>query len=315
MTDNYEDFVKNYDGVENALDQRNIRRWNGRDFRKPENLSEHTHLVVVCAISIYDELCVIAPKVSINTSFDRVVRMALIHDSLEVLRGDILSSTKDAIDGLRESIDNEEARFMSNILGNNNCDVLTMQIVKLADLMACYKYVERELSWPTNAYVREAYVGTKNKFYYYQKLFDRQYGIHRNEEKVVPCSKLTKGYEADAGIDIILQGDVTILPLSTMRIDLGITITPEEGTMSYLCARTSAANKGLIVAMCPIDPNYKGEVSAMVHNVSNDVLVFKKGEAFCQVVTVPISTTNVPCSPLIKKSGKRTDGKLGSTGK
>ena len=45
-----------------------------------------------------------------------------------------------------------------------------------------------------------------------------------------------------------------------------------------------------------------------------DVIEYKKGEAFCQVVTVPFVQTNVG-DVVIKKEGKRTDGKLGSTGK
>ena len=313
MTDNYNEFIENYDGIENALDQRNIRRWNGRDFRRPENLSEHTHLVVACAIELYDKLCVYAPKVARNTSFEKVVRMAMVHDSMEVLRGDILSITKDSVKGLREKIDEEEHSFMCEVLGQNNCDELTSEIVKLADLMACYKYVERELSWPTNKYVRDVYLVTKNKFDDAEDAFYKRCGVGKIRFDG-NLETMTKGYDADAGIDIILKDDVVILPLSTMKIDLGVKITPDEGTMSYLCARTSAANRGLIVAMCPIDPNYVGDVSAMVHNVSNDVLVFRKGESFCQVVTVPILKTKTPHTVTVKKSGKRTDGKLGSTG-
>ena len=66
--------------------------------------------------------------------------------------------------------------------------------------------------------------------------------------------------------------------------------------------------------MCPIDPNYNGEVEAIVHNVSNSIIEYKKGEAFCQVVTVPFNRSNID-NVVVKKQGKRTSGKLGSTGK
>ena len=83
--------------------------------------------------------------------------------------------------------------------------------------------------------------------------------------------------------------------------------------MAILCSRSSAAAKGLIVAMCPIDPNYTGEVLAIVHNVSNSVIKYKQGEAFCQVVTIPFNKTDV--NTVVKKEGKRSDGNLGSTGR
>lgn len=312
MTDNYKEFVKSYDCIENALDQRNVRRWNGRDFRKPENLSEHTHLVVVCAIEIYDELCTIAPKLMRSTSFDKVVRCALIHDSLEVLRGDILSITKDDIDGLREQIDREETIFYETVLGYK-IDAVTNDVVKMADLMACYKYVEQELKWPTNNYVHTAYKQSKERFEQFRKHFYKKNGIAYNENNSHINNRFVKGYFDDAGVDIVLDKDVVLLPLSTQAVDLNVNVKPDEGTMSYLCARTSAANKGLIVAQCPIDPNFAGTVTAIVHNISNDVVIYKKGDSFCQVVTVDFGSSNLNTPPVVKRAGKRSYGKLGST--
>ena len=81
--------------------------------------------------------------------------------------------------------------------------------------------------------------------------------------------------------------------------------------MGLLCARTSAAIKGLTVAMCPIDPNYTGEVIAIVSNVSNEIITYDKGESFCQLIEVPfVNHEEFP----VRKQGKRSDGKLGSTG-
>ena len=54
MENNFDDFCKNFDIVDNALDMRDLQRWNGRSLRSKENLSEHTHLVIACAIKFYD---------------------------------------------------------------------------------------------------------------------------------------------------------------------------------------------------------------------------------------------------------------------
>lgn len=313
-------FITKFNIVDNALDMRTLIRWNGRDLRCKENLAEHTHLVVACVIELYDKLKDEHLTLLDGTTyvldelieFEALVRRCMLHDSLEMLRGDILSVTKDIVPGLREFTDNEENLFMETVgcLTNEIED----NLVELADLMACYKFVEQELRYPSNDFAREVYLTTKGKFDNKYRCFCETYKITTNESIIPITSWFKKGYEADAGVDIILDKDVVILPMSTVSIELNITVTPEEGEMAVLCARTSAAAKGLCVAMCPIDANYTGNVTAIVHNVSNQILTYKKGEAFCQVVTLPIASCISKDAIEVKKSGKRSDGKLGSTG-
>lgn len=322
MTKDYktlEDFTKDFDIVNNALDMRDLVRWNGRNFRNKENLSEHTHLVIACLIKIYDELkkqmfyiqnADTSYIISELTEFDALVRRCMLHDSLELFRGDIISVTKDAVPGLRKFTDNEENAFMTKV--GNLTNKIEDEIVELADLMACYKYIERELEYPSNDFAINTYLTVKNKYDEKYKCFCHKYHLKYEEKEEVVTSRLKKGYKEDAGVDVILNKDIVIMPMSTMSINLDIKITPQEGTMGVLCARTSAAAKGLCVAMCPIDPNYNGEVTAIVHNVSNNILIYKEGEAFCQVVMMPILYS---IDAEVKKSGKRSDGKLGSTGK
>lgn len=307
MTEDLLDFIKTFDIADNALDMRTLVRWNGRDLRNRENLAEHTHLVVACAIQLYDEF-----KVHFNKelNFERVIRHCMLHDSLELLRGDILSITKDTVPGLRQFTDEEEEEFIDCILEPVNR--VESKIIKLADLMACYRYIERELKYPSNDYAVNSYVSTKNKFDDAYDKFCKEYGIELRDVESVVSTRFKKGYEADAGVDVILDKDIVILPMSTMSINLNITVTPKEGEMAVLCARTSAAARGICVAMCPIDANYTGNVTAIVHNVSNEIIVYKKGEAFCQVVGLPI-TQPIP-NVEVKKPGRRTGGKLGSTG-
>ena len=126
-------------------------------------------------------------------------------------------------------------------------------------------------------------------------------------------SSFIKGYKYDAGYDIILDKDIVFEPHSTKVIDLGIIFTPKENEMGFVCSRTSAAAKGLIVSQCPIDTDFNGTISAIVHNVSNNTIEYKEGEAFCQLVVTPIILPeNIDCK--IKKEGRRGSGKFGSTG-
>lgn len=307
-TTNLKEFIDKFDIVDNALQMRTLRRWNGRDLRDEENLAEHTHLVVCCVYKLYDKL---RYYLSLFYAIDlsKIVRFALLHDSLELFRGDILSITKDSIPGLRFFTDDEEDTFVKSIT-NDSLNVLEKDILKLADTMACYKFIEWELRYPSNEFAKEAYIKTKSVFDNLYFDFCVKYEVPNNNVKAQMYKPFVKGYAADAGVDILLNEDVVFLPMSTTTVNLKVHITPEEGTMSFLCARTSAANKGLSVATCPIDANYTGEVLAIVHNTSNDIIKYRAGESFCQYVTCKINVADVPC----KKEGKRSTSNLGGTG-
>ena len=307
-TTNLTEFIDKFDIVDNALQMRTLRRWNGRDLRDEENLAEHTHLVVCCVYKLYDELRYDLPNFSV-LDLSKIVRFALLHDSLELFRGDILSITKDSIPGLRNFTDNEEEEFTMCVTMDKLND-LEKDILKLADTMACYKFIEWELRYPSNEFAKEAYIKTKNVFDNLYFEFCKKYEIDNENVRAQTYKPFIKGYAADAGVDIMLNEDVIFLPMSTTTVNLKVHITPEEGTMSFLCARTSAANKGLSVATCPIDANYTGEVLAIVHNTSNYIIKYKAGESFCQYVTCKINVADVPC----KKEGKRSTSNLGGTG-
>jgi len=305
----FDEFCDNFNIIDNAMQMRTLIRWNGRDLRNKENLAEHTHLVTACALYLYDRLkyCTLNPIM-----FEKMIRRCMLHDSLELLRGDILSVTKDIVPGLRDFTDKEEDKFMQATMGNIN--QITKDLVTLADLMACYKFIEYELRFPSNDFAINVYHDVKEKFDEHYKKFISNYICNVEDIKPEPDYRYVKGYWDDAGIDIVLDKDATFMPMSTTTFGLNVKITPKEGDMAILCSRTSAAAKGLIVAMCPIDPNYNGEVMAIVHNISNKIITYKKGEAFCQAVTIPFVSTNCDDKIGVKKQGKRSDGKLGSTG-
>ena len=303
-------FIENFNIVDNALDMRSLIRWNGRNLNRHENLSEHTHLVVSCVVYLYETLLNDILRQSID--YNNLIKKCLLHDSLEILRGDILSVTKDAISGLREHIDNEEKIFIRHF--TDNCE-LCDDLVRLADTMACYKFIEFEMQYPCNDFTKNVYISTKNIYNNILRDFKAKYNLTSAELDIPVNNKFTKGYLNDAGVDIILEHDVEFLPHSTTAIELNVTVTPNINEMAVLCARTSAAIKGLNVAMCPIDSNYNGKITAIVHNISNGLITYKKGQAFCQWVGIKLANiADVSDNIVIKNKGIRQNGKLGSTG-
>lgn len=310
MENDYTCFCENFDITDNALDMRDLQRWNGRSLRSKENLSEHTHLVMACAIKLYDKF-----HKYVNIDFEVLLRLAAIHDSLEILTGDILSVTKDSIPNLRRLIDEQEHSFYVDVLWSFEITDVEVKLVKLADVMACYKFMERELKYPANDFAYSAFNRSKEIFYETYENFCNDYNIKLSDETNDINNRFVKGFENDAGVDIVLENDVVFLPHSTTSINLNVTVTPKKGEMAVLCARTSAAIKGLNVAMCPIDSDYVGNITAIVHNISNNIIEYKKGESFCQWVGIKLSNIKKMSNDIfVKNKGKRTIGKLGSTG-
>ena len=306
---NYDQFIEEFDIVQNALEMRYLTRWNGRRVGK-ETLSEHTHLVVACAMHLMDKVFGDRTPLEPVDKY-KVVKACMLHDSLEILRGDILSITKEAHSeiGLAIGAEEKEFEFSQNILLNKVEDM----IVSTADTMSVVIFLKNEMEeGNTSSLIRSIYTEVKKKLNGKFAELAHQYNcvVQAND---VPGPYFVKGYAEDAGTDVTLKEDVTFLPMSTQTVRLHVCVTPHEGELAYLCARTSAAAKGLCVAMCPIDPNYCGEVLAIVHNVSNDIIEYKAGEAFCQVVSMPF--TNLVIPDKIKKVGTRTDSNRGGTDK
>ncbi len=128
--------------------------------------------------------------------------------------------------------------------------------------------------------------------------------------------RFERGYQNDAGIDIVLDKDVTLYAGRVQIIDLNVVYTPQSNTFAYLVARTSAAKNGIIVQSCPIDADYTGTINAIVFNAGTENVKYMAGSSFCQLVIVPLvrdfHLEEVVC---IKKEGRRTNGAFGSTNK
>lgn len=121
-----------------------------------------------------------------------------------------------------------------------------------------------------------------------------------------------KGYADDIGIDICLDYDVTFQPFETKVIDIGVGLpTTRRYRSIMMCARTSAAKRGIIVNQCPVDPNYQGNVHIIAHNCSNKLVKFEAGKAFAQLYAFDVQEINVDFE--VKRPNYRYNNAFGST--
>ena len=104
--------------------------------------------------------------------------------------------------------------------------------------------------------------------------------------------KVTKG---SIGFDLCLNEHTTFPPFRITKVDLGIILYPPPHSYFQLVAKSGLAlYQGLVVVGGVIDPDYRGEVSALIQNIGNKEQRLTKGTPIAQA----ISKTAIP--PLMK---------------
>ena len=94
-------------------------------------------------------------------------------------------------------------------------------------------------------------------------------------------------------------------------VPLGFGIEVPDGYAGYVFPRTSMAVKGLVCELPPVDSGYRGEIHAIISNVSNKPQELPKGSRVGQLVITPV----VIAEFVTELGGQRGTGGFGSTGK
>lgn len=114
----------------------------------------------------------------------------------------------------------------------------------------------------------------------------------------------------DAGADVYLPHDYTLQPGEIAKIPLGFGLEIPDGYAGYIFPRTSMAVKGLVCELPPVDSGYRGEIHAIISNVSNQVQSIFKGARIGQLVITPIVIADF----VTDLGTERGTGSFGSTG-
>ena len=83
-------------------------------------------------------------------------------------------------------------------------------------------------------------------------------------------------HENDAGADVFIPFDCRIKPGEIMKIPLRYGVEIPDGFAGYVFPQSSMALKGLICELPPIDSGYRGEIHAIISNVSNSEHLMSK---------------------------------------
>lgn len=126
----------------------------------------------------------------------------------------------------------------------------------------------------------------------------------------------TKAYADDAGFDLYVDEETSIMPRSFVDIPLGIAVKLPVGTWGLLTGRSSTLRKhGLLVAQGVIDCGYTGPLFAGVWNMNDFPVVIEKGQRIVQYLIMGNHSLDVVASMVASLPGTaRGSAGFGSTG-
>lgn len=135
------------------------------------------------------------------------------------------------------------------------------------------------------------------------------------EEKYLPV------YQTDlaAGADLFAAIDepLTLEPLERALVPTGIRIELPPGYEAQIRPRSGlAAREGVTLLNTPgtIDADYRGEIKAIMVNLSNESVTLTPGMRIAQMVVAPVSRAAFEQVEALAESA-RGEGGFGSTGK
>ena len=108
-------------------------------------------------------------------------------------------------------------------------------------------------------------------------------------------------------------GEATVLYGETIPalIPLGFGLEVPDGYMATIRPRSSYNVKGVISQIGTIDSGYRGEIKAVLINLTNTNIEIKKGEKICQIVIEPVILADF----VEELTNDRGEGGFGSTGR
>lgn len=125
----------------------------------------------------------------------------------------------------------------------------------------------------------------------------------------------------DAGFDVRarLDGSVILAPGARVKVPLGFSVALLPDTAGLLWPRSGLASTyGVQVLGGLIDPNYRGEVQAILYNSGDDPVRIEDGDRVAQLLIVripdPRALPELEVVAALSESERGADG-FGSTGK
>lgn len=139
-------------------------------------------------------------------------------------------------------------------------------------------------------------------------------------DDALETSNANRESRGDAGLDLYCPGDLTIPPHETVKIDFkvqceGLSDNDGRSVCYYLYPRSSISKTPLRLANSVgiIDSGYRGNIMAVVDNISDEPFDIQKGQRLFQICGRFLEPINLTLVDTLSDS-ERGNGGFGSTG-
>lgn len=123
-----------------------------------------------------------------------------------------------------------------------------------------------------------------------------------------------RAHENDAGADVYAclhnSDNIVIPPNTTIKIPLGLGLVLPDGYMACVYPRSGLSTLGIVCELPPIDSGYRGEIHAIVTNLSNMPYIVSNGDRIGQLVITPVVIVDF----VTEEGEQRGTEAFGSTG-
>lgn len=120
-----------------------------------------------------------------------------------------------------------------------------------------------------------------------------------------------RAHHDDVGADVYSTKKLVIYPHTTEKIPLGFGLELPNGHGGFIFPRSGLSARGIVCELPPIDPGYRGEIHAIVSNVSDEPYQVNVGDRVGQLVITPV----VMATFVKSFENERGTGAFASTGK
>jgi deoxyuridine 5'-triphosphate nucleotidohydrolase len=129
------------------------------------------------------------------------------------------------------------------------------------------------------------------------------------------CMPMRGKYQGDAGFDLVVAESVVIRFGDSLDVPMGVQVQMPPGLWAMIIGRSSTLrSRGLLVQTNVIDNGYRGDLFAMVQNMSSKTVTVERGERIAQLIPLPLVSPTLGLVNEALKPSDRGDSAFGSTG-
>lgn len=116
-------------------------------------------------------------------------------------------------------------------------------------------------------------------------------------------------FDSDVGLDLRANENVCFNPMEQKAVKTGIIIKIPKGHVGLIRDRAGIVSKmNIHTAAGTFDPAYRGEISVVLVNFSDNEVEIEKGMRIAQMIIIPITKVNVK---IVKSMGETKRGSKG----